>query len=327
MRYEEFITTHQQQWDNLRILSQRIKKQGHASLSSEELDSFLLLYRQACADLAYVRTNFPESTTEEYLNSLVAAAHAQFSQVRPPPLKRIINFYWKTFPRLFAKNARFTGLAFAVFMGTALVSAVGMHYDREFFVSLSPIPEYVLEERADRGSVGPNMDEFIAPLASSYIIVNNAQVGIMTYGTGIALGLGTLFYLFINGVMMGVVTAFFVERGLGIALMASILPHGILELTAIFICGGAGFMLGEAVINPGDVPRSQAVAEKGREATELVAGAFLLILIAGVIEGYFSFVETISIQVKLAFLVVPTGFLFFYLLRHVIVPNPHDSSE
>lgn len=319
MRYEEFITTHQQRWNDLNALSERIKSQGYASLSSEELDSFLLLYRQACADLAYIRTNFPESRTEEYLNNLVARAHAQFSRVRPPSLRRIIDFYWQTFPRLFAKNARFVGLAFAVFMATALISAVGMHYDRGFFMDLSPIPEYILEERADRGSVGPNMDEFIAPVASSSIIVNNAQVGIMTYGTGIALGLGTVFYLFINGVMLGVVTAFFVERGLGIALMASILPHGILELTAIFICGGAGLMLGEAVINPGEVSRLQAVKEKGREATQLVAGAFLLFLIAGVIEGYFSFVETISDETKLVFLIVPVGFLILYLLRHVIV--------
>jgi len=192
-----------------------------------------------------------------------------------------------------------------------------MGYNREFFMNISPIPEYVLEERADRGSVGPNMDEFIAPITSSFVLVNNIQVSIMTYGTGIALGLGTVFYLFINGVMLGVVTGFFVERGMGIALMANILPHGILELTAIFICGGAGLMLGEAVINPGEVPRSQAVQERGKEATQLVAGSFLLLLIAGVIEGYFSFVETISNEVKLSFCVLPAGFLYMYLLRHL----------
>lgn len=317
MRYEEFIETHEARWTQLRTLSERIRVRGYTSLTSEELDSFLRLYRQACADLAYVRTNFPHSKGEEYLNSLVATAHGQLSRVRPASLRRVADFFIRVFPQLFAKNIKFVGLAFLIFMGTALISGVGMHYDREFFMNISPIPESILEERAARGSVGPNMDEFIAPLTTSYIFVNNIQVGIWTYGTGIALGLGTVFFLSINGVMLGVVTGFFAERGLGIALMANILPHGILELTAIFICGGAGLMLGEAVINPGELPRAQAVQEKGKEATQLVAGSFLLLLIAGVIEGYFSFVESISHEVKLMFCVLPAGFLYVYLLRHI----------
>jgi uncharacterized membrane protein SpoIIM required for sporulation len=317
MRYEEFIDTHQGRWNNLHSLSERIKNQGYASLTAEELDSFLHMYRQACADLAYVRTNFPHSNVEEFLNSLVAVSHAQLSRVRPASLERIVTFYTQTFPHIFAKNAKFVGIAFLIFMVTAVVSGVGLHYDREFFMKLSPMPEQTLEERAARGSVGPNMDEFIAPIASSAIFVNNIQVGIMTYGLGILCGLGTVFYLFINGLMLGVVTAFFAERGMGIALMANILPHGILELTAIFICGGAGLLLGNAVVHPGEVSRSQAVREKGREATQLVAGAFLLFLIAGVIEGYFSFVESISHEVKLGFCIIPAGFLYVYLLKHV----------
>jgi len=325
MSYEEFIKTHEGRWEHLRLLSERIKSHGHSSLTPQELDSFLLLYRQGCADLAYIRTNFPHSRVEQYLNDLVASSHAQLVRVRPPPFKRIIDFYLRTFPHIFAKNAKFVGLAFVLFMGTALISAVGVYYDREFFMELSPIPEGVLEERASRGSVGPNMNEFIAPIATSYIFINNIQVGIMTYGTGIALGLGTVFYLFINGVMLGVVFAFFAERGMSIALMANILPHGILELTAIFICGGAGFMLGEAVVNPGELPRSQAVQESGREATQLVAGAILLFLIAGVIEGYFSFMEHIPNDVKLAFCIIPAGFLYLYLLRHVGKRQEPDS--
>lgn len=319
MSYEEFIAAHEGRWQHLQSLSERIQNRGYSSLTTEELTSFLLLYRQTAADLAYIRTNFPHSRVEEYLNNLVAKSHGQLSRVRPSSLKRITHFYLATFPQLFSKNAKFVGLAFAIFMATAAISGVGMEYDREFFMSISPIPEYVLEERVARGSVGPNMDEFIAPVATSYVFANNVQVGIMTYGTGIACGLGTVFYLVINGVMLGVVTGFFVEHGMGIPLMANILPHGILELTAIFICGGAGLLLGNAVVNPGELPRSQAVQKKGREATQLVAGALLLLMIAGVIEGYFSFVETISVEAKLAFCVAPAGFLYIYLLRHVEV--------
>ncbi|MGD2246971.1 MAG: stage II sporulation protein M [Candidatus Methanofastidiosia archaeon] len=317
MRYEEFISSCQPRWERLRSLSERIQKKGYSSLTSEELDSFLLWYRQTSADLAYVRTHFPDTAVEAYLNNVVAHAHAQLSRVRPGSFRRVLLFYTHTFPQLFAKHAKFIGLAVCIFVGSGIISGLGVQYDRQFFMGISPIPESVLEERVSRGSVGPDMDQFIAPISSSYIFVNNVQVGIMTYGTGIFLGLGTLFYLAINGIMLGVVTAFFAGHGMGIELLANILPHGILELTAIFICGGAGLLLGESVVNPGELPRSQSIGIKGREATQLVAGSVLLLAISGVIEGYFSFVETISIQVKLGFCVVPGVFLYVYLLRHL----------
>lgn len=317
MRYEEFISSCQPRWERLRSLSERIQKRGYSSLSSEELDSFLLWYRQTSADLAFVRTHFPDTTLEAHLNDLVAKAHTQLSRVRPGSLRRVIFFYTQKFPHLFAKHAKFIGIAFLIFMGSTVISAVGVQYDRQFFMGISPMPESVLKERVSRGSVGPDMDHFIAPISSSFIFVNNVQVGIMTYGTGIFAGVGTMFYLMINGIMLGVVTAFFAGYGMGIELLANILPHGILELTAIFVCGGAGLLLGEAVVNPGELPRSQSISIKGREATQLVAGSILLLAIAGVIEGYFSFVETISTEVKLGFCIIPAVFLYVYLLRHL----------
>jgi len=317
MRYEEFIDTHEKRWKQLELLSEKITRKGYRSLRDDELDSFLLLYRQTSADLAYTRTHFPHSRTEEFLNSLVAQAHAHVSRTRSTNLYRIFTFYRETFPQLFSKNILFIGLAFLLFMGTAIISGIGLQYDREFFMRISPVPESVLQERADRGSVGPDMDEILAPIASSSIMVNNIQVGVMTYSTGIVLGLGTAFYLFLNGVMLGVFSSYFVSRGLGVALLAHILPHGILELTAIFICGGAGFMIGDAIIHPGERSRSHALAVRGREATQLLVGTLLLLVLAGIIEGYFSFSEQISNEIKLAFCIFPAGFLYIYLLRHV----------
>lgn len=317
MQYEEFIDVNGERWKRLEILSEKIKKRGYRSMSKDELDSFLLLYRQTSADLAFIRTHFPNSRTEEFLNSLIAKSHAQLSRTPSTSPYRIFNFYKETFPQLFAKNILFIGIAFLLFMGTAMISGIGLHYDHEFFMGICPVSESVMQERAERGTVGPNMDAFIAPIASSSIIVNNIQVGIMTFSTGVALGLGTVFYLFINGVMMGVFSAYFIAEGLGISLLANILPHGILELTAIFICGGAGLMIGDSIIHPGKCTRSQSIASRGQEATQLVVGTVVLFLIAGVIEGYFSFIEDISNEIKLAFCVIPSGFLYFYLLRHI----------
>jgi uncharacterized membrane protein SpoIIM required for sporulation len=317
MRYEEFIDEHEQRWNRLEILSNKIKSEGYTSLSEDELDSFLLLYRRASADLAFIRTHFPDSRTEEFLNSLVAKSHAQLTRTPTTSFSRIFSFYKQTFPQLFARNILFIGMAFLLFMGTATICGIGLHYDREFFMGMSPIPESVMQKRADNGSVGPDLDAFLAPIASSSIMINNIQVGIMTYSSGVALGLGTVFYLFINGVMLGVFSSYFISRGLGIGLLAAILPHGILELAAIFICGGAGLMIGDSIIHPGEQPRSQSIATRGREATQLVVGTIPLFILAGIIEGYFSFRETLSNDMKLTFCIFPAGFLYFYLLRHI----------
>jgi uncharacterized membrane protein SpoIIM required for sporulation len=126
------------------------------------------------------------------------------------------------------------------------------------------------------------------PLMASGIIANNVQVSFVAFAGGVLAGLGTILVLLLNGIFLGAVVGLFHAEGLDLYLWSFVLPHGVIELTAICIAGGAGLWLGSAIVLPGRMTRSRALTERGREAISLVAGVVVLLLIAGVIEGFIS---------------------------------------
>jgi uncharacterized membrane protein SpoIIM required for sporulation len=125
-------------------------------------------------------------------------------------------------------------------------------------------------------------------MASSAIMTNNLTVSFMTFASGILFGLGTLWNLYINGMMLGVIGAACRHYDMSLALWSFVAPHGALELPSILIAGGAGFRLGHAMLFPGALRWKESVARGGIEATRLVSGIIPLLVIAGTLEGFFS---------------------------------------
>jgi uncharacterized membrane protein SpoIIM required for sporulation len=128
----------------------------------------------------------------------------------------------------------------------------------------------------------------MAPMASSAIMTNNLTVSFVTFGSGIVFGLGTFFYLYVNGMMLGVIGAACHQYSMSLALWSFVAPHGSLELPSILIAGAAGFRLGHAMLFPGILRWKDSVARGGIEATLLVSGIIPLLVIAGTLEGFFS---------------------------------------
>jgi uncharacterized membrane protein SpoIIM required for sporulation len=128
----------------------------------------------------------------------------------------------------------------------------------------------------------------VAPMATSAIMTNNLSVSFVTFAGGIVFGLGTFFYLCVNGMMLGVIGAACHQYGMSIALWSFVAPHGSLELPSILIAGAAGFRLGHAMLFPGALRWKESVARGGIEATRLVSGIIPLLVIAGCLEGFFS---------------------------------------
>jgi uncharacterized membrane protein SpoIIM required for sporulation len=128
----------------------------------------------------------------------------------------------------------------------------------------------------------------MAPMASSAIMTNNLSVSFVIFATGIVFGLGTFFYLAVNGMMLGVIGAACHQYSMSVALWSFVAPHGSLELPAILIAGGAGFRLGHAMLFPGALRWKESVARGGSEATRLVSGVIPMLIVAGSLEGFFS---------------------------------------
>ena len=158
----------------------------------------------------------------------------------------------------------------------------------------SLIPDVMLE-RAEagrvRGAEGSGYVELSAdrrPVMATSIIANNVRVAVACFASGVALGVGSLLLLAMNGLQLGAVSGHFANLGVLGYLWTFVMGHGVLELFAIWVAGAAGFLLGRAVIVPGDYSRRDALVLAARRALPMVGAAVVLLLIAGLIEGLIS---------------------------------------
>ena len=151
------------------------------------------------------------------------------------------------------------------------------------------------------------------PLISAAIMANNIRVAIMAFAGGVLVGLITFYAVYANGLMLGVVTAFFAARHHGLDFWATILPHGVTELTAICIAGGAGLLIASALIHPGQYRRRDALIVRGRDAVILFLGVVFLLVFAGAIEGFISTIGSLGNVPRLAVAAASALLIFPYL--------------
>jgi uncharacterized membrane protein SpoIIM required for sporulation len=125
-------------------------------------------------------------------------------------------------------------------------------------------------------------------IGSTQIFTNNIKVTFYAFAFGAMLGLGTLYVLAYNGASFGAIIALTYRAGFGNDLLTFVVGHGVIELSCIFIAGGAGLLIGSAMIMPGDLTRGDALKSRGMEAVRLIVGCIPLLVVAGIIEGFIS---------------------------------------
>lgn len=246
------------------------------------------LYRAATGDLATARRDFPGDPVTRYLNSLVGRAHATVYQGSPSGLRRLGRYARYGFPAAFREAVPYIALAFALFAVSAVIAA--------FLVAVQPRLADVLlpGEAAALRSVMAQHHLWMKsatsnhPVAANFIMLNNIKVALLAFAGGMLMGLGALLVLVQNGVMLGAVGAMVARYHLSLAFWSFVAPHGVIELSVIFIAGGAGLMIGDAILRPGLVSRSTAIAVASRKAAMVLFGCIPLLVIAGTIEGFFS---------------------------------------
>lgn len=282
---ERWLEEHKPHWDRLEELTRRGQANGLRSLNHRELSELGLLYHQVAADLACLREDWSAERHAAYLNQLLGRAYSCLYTVRRSRPLHILNFYRYTFPQVFRTTLAYTATAFAVFAVAALVGAILTIRDPGFVRYLLP-PHVVADIEHKKLWTGSIVT--MKPLASSVIMTNNLTVTFFTFAYGILFGLGTLFLLAVNGLLLGTIATACARAGISRALWSFVLPHGVLELTAVFIAGGAGLMLARALIAPGDWSRRDALVWHGRRAVQLILGCIPMLVAAGIIEGFVS---------------------------------------
>jgi uncharacterized membrane protein SpoIIM required for sporulation/uncharacterized RDD family membrane protein YckC len=282
------------------------QKRGLSGLGEEGVREFVREYRELTADLARLRTAARGREADEvfYLNRLASGAHNLLYRRRTISLTEVVNFLFVGVPREIRASALPILLAAALMFGPAAIAWTAVVRDPAAAETF--LPPAMLDRAEDGVRRARSGDGYIPdpglfrPVMASAIITNNVQVAIAAFAFGITAGALTLWILVSNGVSLGAVFGLYASKGIGSLLLAFIAPHGVLELSAICISGGAGFLLAAALLLPGARTRRRALVENGRRAVALVAGAAMLLVVAGALEGFVSPIPWWPLEGKLA---------------------------
>ncbi len=295
------------------------QKRGLKRLSEDEVREFVAEYRDLAADLARLRTAAKGSEVDEvfYLNRLVAGAHNLLYRRHTITPQDIGRYLFVDVPREIRASALPIVLAAALLFGPAAIAGIAVMRDpgvAEVFV-----PPGMLDRAENGVRRAKNGDGYIEdpqifrPVMATSIITNNVQVAIAAFAFGVTAGLLTVYLLVTNGISLGAVFGLYGSKGIASLLLAFVAPHGVLELTAICISAAAGFLLAAALLIPGERTRRRALVENGKRAIRLVAGAALLLVVAGTLEGTVSPIPWWPIEWKLVVSALTAILLYAYI--------------
>ena len=263
----------------------RSEGSGLRSFEARDIEALGRTYRQVVSDLAIAQRDFPDDQLTVWLNALAARAHLRLYRAPPPSWQRFGAFFWTDFARRFRQAGGYLLLAAALMFGPALAAYGGALLDPTLREAL--VPERLRTVMAD-GHTWTDMEPTIRPAMATLIFTNNIRVAFLAFAGGVLAGLGTVYVLVSNGLVLGGVLGAAQHYGVSPLLLGFVSPHGYLELTCIVIAGAAGLMLGDALLRPGLWRRRDALARAARQAVELVGGAAPVLVIAGLIEGFVS---------------------------------------
>jgi uncharacterized membrane protein SpoIIM required for sporulation len=287
MPLDRFINERKNNWQRLEDLLGLI---GHGSLRGlhrEEVRELGRIYRRTASDLAIARAESRDPRLVNYLNSLVIRAHGLIYRADAQGSQRILRFFTHQFPQTFRSTWRYTAVAFGVFMLFGVIGFLGTTYDPEFSEIAGVSPSFRENKIDTKTHWWEELNE-ANQVGASFIFTNNIRVTFLAFAYGALFGVGTLFFMAFNGVNIASVLALTFRAGFGRDLLTFMAGHGVIELSCIFIAGGAGLMIGSAMLMPGDLSRGDALKKRGLEAILLMMGTTPLLVIAGIIEGFIS---------------------------------------
>ena len=309
LRPDQHIQQRSASWKRLEELINR-GSGGISHLSAAELRELGQLYRQACTDLAIARRDYPDHMVTDYLNQIVARAHGII--YRYNETQRIITFFQTTLPHTFRTTWPMTLIAALLFFLPAIAAFIITFRDPTLGEALVPDVAMLTEQIRAGEEWWQQINESPAA-ASAEIMTNNINVTIRAFAGGVTLGLYTAYILIFNGLLFGTVTAIAQRFDFADNLWNFIISHITLELSAIFIAGGAGLQLGWAILRPGTLSRRGALVVAGKRAVVLVIGCALILVAAGMIESFIS-PTNLPFPVKMIVSIGSGMLLYAYLL-------------
>ncbi|MGB3691437.1 MAG: stage II sporulation protein M [Spirulinaceae cyanobacterium] len=287
MNIKRWIGRREKNWQRLENLLNQVEKKGLKSLQAAEVIELAGLYRSVSADLARARTNKVGKTLIQSLQKLTSRSYNQIYQgSRRQEWQKAIEFCLWGFPAVVQRTWVYIGIATGLFVISGLIAWWYSWQDPSFIALV--VPQGIISQVRDRQELWMGSILGTEPLASSGIMINNLKVSFNVVAGGITAGILTVYILIYNGLLIGSVGTLVGQHNLAYPFWAFVWPHGALELPAIFFAGAAGLLIARALLFPGQYRRLDALKIYGSQAAQLVFGVVVMLIIAGIIEGFFS---------------------------------------
>lgn len=271
-----FAKAHEAQWNRLRQLTAK------SSLTGPESDEFVRLYQEAGAQLATVRTQAPDADLILTLSATVGAARARLTETRGASVRSFLRALTVSLPLAFYRLRWWTH---AVAGATVAVAALVMVYFALNPVQISQLgPHEYLRNYADE-AFAAYYREYPGADFGAMVWTNNAWLALQAVGGGIT-GIFPVYVLLQNAVAVGQAGAILNYFDSLPVFFQLILPHGLLELTAIFVAGATGLKLFWTALLPGDRPRLEAIAAEGRHTIYVAVGLVGVLFVSALLEGF-----------------------------------------
>ncbi|WP_046658271.1 stage II sporulation protein M [Lysobacter capsici] len=323
MRQERFVERHQAEWRDFelwlekRSVSARDARRHRREWTGIADDELPARHRRLCQQLALARRRGYSAVVTDRLQQLMQRGHSVLYRTKPVHWRRAVEFLLAGFPRLVRAEARCMLAAALLFVVPLVTIFVAIQIKPDLAAGLFDAQSLANFEQmydpAGKGDLGRTNEDDLQMFA--HYIGNNVGIGFQTFASGLLAGLGTVFVLIFNGIMIGGVAGHLQAVGHGDPFWRFVAGHSAPELTAIVISGGAGLRLGLSLIAPGQRRRIDSLIHGGRRGAKICIGVFAMLVFAAFVEAFWSSISSVPAPIKYAVGAVLWLLVFAWLLR------------
>ena len=310
MREAAFVKQNKDKWVKFESVIN-----NNTQVSPDELSE---LYIEVTDDLSYARTFFQGSNTLKYLNGLSGLAHQKIYKTKKESRRRLLTFFTEEFPREFYQHQKQLLIAFLIFVLFVVIGAYSSAVAPDFVRSVlgDSYVETTLENIDNNDPMAIYKDANQVDMFMG-ITLNNIKVALFAFALGILLGIGTIYIVMQNAIMLGSFQYFFYQKDLLWESASTIWIHGTLEISAIIVASCAGLVLAKGLLFPGTYSRLQSFVRSFKSGLKIVLSTVPIFIVAGALEGFVTRYTGMPDWLSILIIAVSLAFIIFY---YVIYP-------
>ena len=306
MREGQFIKQNLDRWENYQD-------------PTEDPDEVAKRFTYLVDDLSYAKTFYPNSNTVRYINGIAANIYLSIYKNKKEKKHRLITFWTTELPLVIRRRHRLLLFAFLFFISFVFLGVFSAYNDQTFVRDVLGDSYVDMTERnianGDPFGVYKEDNPFSMFLSIAF---NNIKVSFLVYSTGIFLSVGTIYFLFQNGLMFGVFEFMFFHHNMGFQSILVVFIHGTLELSAIVIAGCAGLMIGNSLLFPGTYTRLQSLMQAAKDSVKIIVSLVPIFIVAAFFEGFVTRHTGMPLWLSLTILLSSASFIVWYFIIYPI---------